>query len=79
MRWLSHRGGALLNFADFKQQFPGERYPVVVALGADPVTILVPSPQSRFRRANTLLPVYCAVNDRSLQGIKLRLRSARHQ
>ena len=37
MRWLSHRGGAL-DFKDFKEQFPGEKYPVVVALGADPVS-----------------------------------------
>ena len=39
MRWLSHRGGAL-DFAEFKKQNPGENYPVSVALGADPATIL---------------------------------------
>jgi 4-hydroxy-3-polyprenylbenzoate decarboxylase len=39
MRWLSHRGGAL-DFQEFKKQFPGERFPVAVALGADPATIL---------------------------------------
>lgn len=39
MRWLSHRGGAL-DFYEFKKQFPGEKYPVSVALGADPATIL---------------------------------------
>lgn len=39
MRWLSHRGGAL-DFQEFKQQNPGEIYPVSVALGADPATIL---------------------------------------
>jgi len=39
MRWLSHRGGAL-DFQEFKAQFPGERFPVAVALGADPATIL---------------------------------------
>ncbi|ADN77766.1 3-octaprenyl-4hydroxybenzoate decarboxylase [Ferrimonas balearica DSM 9799] len=39
MRWLAHRGGAL-DYRDFQQKFPGERYPVAVALGADPVTIL---------------------------------------
>ncbi len=39
MRWLSHRGGAL-DFQEFKQQNPGEKYPVSVALGADPATIL---------------------------------------
>jgi 4-hydroxy-3-polyprenylbenzoate decarboxylase len=39
MRWLSHRGGAL-DYREFQKQFPGERYPVSVALGADPATIL---------------------------------------
>lgn len=39
MRWLSHRGGAL-DFREFQLQNPGEPYPVAVALGADPATIL---------------------------------------
>ncbi|MGL4458023.1 MAG: 4-hydroxy-3-polyprenylbenzoate decarboxylase, partial [Plesiomonas shigelloides] len=39
MRWLSHRGGAL-DFQEWQQAHPGERFPVVVALGADPATIL---------------------------------------
>ena len=39
MRWLSHRGGAL-DFQEFKKANPGEKYPVSVALGADPATIL---------------------------------------
>ena len=39
MRWLSHRGGAL-DFREFQIQNPGKNYPVAVALGADPATIL---------------------------------------
>jgi len=39
MRWLAHRGGAL-DFREWQQQNPGERFPVAVALGADPATIL---------------------------------------
>jgi 4-hydroxy-3-polyprenylbenzoate decarboxylase len=39
MRWLSHRGGAL-DFRDWQAQRPGEPFPVAVALGADPATIL---------------------------------------
>ena len=39
MRWLSHRGGAL-DFRDWQQQHPGQPFPVSVALGADPATIL---------------------------------------
>lgn len=39
MRWLSHRGGAL-DFRDWQKAHPGEPFPVAVALGADPATIL---------------------------------------
>ncbi len=39
MRWLAHRGGAL-DFRDWCAVHPGERFPVAVALGADPATIL---------------------------------------
>ena len=39
MRWLAHRGGAL-DFRDFCLAHPGQPYPVAVALGADPATIL---------------------------------------
>ncbi|WP_447894370.1 4-hydroxy-3-polyprenylbenzoate decarboxylase [Vreelandella sp. GE22] len=39
MRWLSHRGGAL-DFQEFQKEHPGEPFPVAVALGADPATIL---------------------------------------
>jgi 4-hydroxy-3-polyprenylbenzoate decarboxylase len=58
MRWLSHRGGAL-DYQEFQQQFPGERYPVSVALGADPATILgavtpVPDTLSEYAFAGLL-------------------------
>jgi 4-hydroxy-3-polyprenylbenzoate decarboxylase len=39
MRWLSHRGGAL-DFREFQLQNPGKNFPIAVALGADPATIL---------------------------------------
>lgn len=39
MRWLSHRGGAL-DFQEFKTKYPNEKFPVAVAIGADPATIL---------------------------------------
>ncbi len=39
MRWLSHRGGAL-DFRDWQEEHPGEPFPIAVALGADPATIL---------------------------------------
>ena len=39
MRWLAHRGGAL-DFKEWQQAHPGQPFPVAVALGADPATIL---------------------------------------
>ncbi len=39
MRWLSHRGGAL-DFRDWQLKHPGEPFPVSIAIGADPATIL---------------------------------------
>lgn len=39
MRWLAHRGGAL-DYRDHQILFPGQPFPVAVALGADPATIL---------------------------------------
>ena len=39
MRWLGHRGGAL-DFQEWKKAHPGKPFPVAVALGADPATIL---------------------------------------
>ncbi|OMH38978.1 4-hydroxy-3-polyprenylbenzoate decarboxylase [Motiliproteus sp. MSK22-1] len=58
MRWLSHRGGAL-DFREWQQSHPGERFPISVALGADPATILgavtpVPDSLSEFAFAGLL-------------------------
>ena len=39
MRWLAHRGGAL-DFREFARANPGQPFPIAVALGADPATIL---------------------------------------
>jgi 4-hydroxy-3-polyprenylbenzoate decarboxylase len=39
MRWLAHRGGAL-DFSEWQKARPGEPFPLAVALGADPATIL---------------------------------------
>ena len=58
MRWLSVRGGAL-DFREWQQQNPGQPYPVAVALGADPATILgavtpVPDTLSEYAFAGLL-------------------------
>ncbi|MFJ9452477.1 MULTISPECIES: 4-hydroxy-3-polyprenylbenzoate decarboxylase [unclassified Herbaspirillum] len=58
MRWLAHRGGAL----DFREHCianPGKPYPIAVALGADPATILgavtpVPDSLSEYQFAGLL-------------------------
>jgi 4-hydroxy-3-polyprenylbenzoate decarboxylase len=39
MRWLPHRGGAL-DYQAWQNAYPGERFPLVVTLGADPATLL---------------------------------------
>ncbi len=39
LRWLAHRGGAL-DFRDHQLAYPGQPFPVAVALGADPATTL---------------------------------------
>ncbi len=58
MRWLSHRGGAL-DFREHALQTKGQPYPVAVALGADPATILgavtpVPDSLSEYQFAGLL-------------------------
>ncbi len=58
MRWLSHRGGAL-DFKEWQEAHPGEGFPVSVAIGADPATILgtvtpVPDTLSEYAFAGLL-------------------------
>ncbi|ODU05624.1 MAG: 3-octaprenyl-4-hydroxybenzoate decarboxylase [Thiobacillus sp. SCN 63-1177] len=58
MRWLAHRGGAL-DFREHTLARPGEPFPVAVALGADPATILgavtpVPDSLSEYQFAGLL-------------------------
>ena len=58
MRWLAHRGGAL-DCRDFALAQPGQPFPIAVALGADPATILgavtpVPDSLSEYQFAGLL-------------------------
>jgi 4-hydroxy-3-polyprenylbenzoate decarboxylase len=58
MRWLAHRGGAL-DFRDHALKYPGQPFPISVALGADPATILgavtpVPDTLSEYQFAGLL-------------------------
>lgn len=58
MRWLSHRGGAL-DFRDHCIANPGQPFPISVALGTDPATILaavtpIPDSLSEYQFAGLL-------------------------
>jgi 4-hydroxy-3-polyprenylbenzoate decarboxylase len=58
MRWLAHRGGAL-DYRDHQLAHPSEPFPVAVALGADPATMLaavtpVPDALSEYQFAGLL-------------------------
>ncbi|HEC27525.1 MAG TPA: UbiD family decarboxylase, partial [Gammaproteobacteria bacterium] len=58
MRWLPHRGGAI-DFREWKQAHPGERFPVAVAIGSDPATTLaavtpIPDTLSEYQFAGLL-------------------------
>ena len=58
MRWLAHRGGAL-DFREHQAAHPGQPFPIAVAIGADPATILgavtpVPDSLSEYQFAGLL-------------------------
>jgi 4-hydroxy-3-polyprenylbenzoate decarboxylase len=58
MRWLPHRGGAL-DFRDHRYASPGQPFPLTVALGADPATMLaavtpIPDSLSEYQFAGIL-------------------------
>lgn len=58
MRWLAHRGGAL-DFREWQKNYPNQPFPIAVALGADPATILgavtpVPDTLSEYAFAGLL-------------------------
>jgi 4-hydroxy-3-polyprenylbenzoate decarboxylase len=58
MRWLAHRGGAL-DFHDHRKAHPGTPFPIAVALGTDPATMLgavtpVPDSLSEYQFAGLL-------------------------
>ena len=79
MRWLAHRGGAL-DFRDFTLAKPGQPFPMAVALGADPATILgavtpVPDTLSEYQFAGLLRGSRTEVADASVgdAGVMLQL------
>ncbi len=79
MRWLAHRGGAL-DFRDFALANPGPPFPIAVALGADPATILgavtpVPDTLSEYQFAGLLRGSRTEVTDSSVgdNGVMLQV------
>lgn len=58
MRWLHHRGGAI-DFREHQEAHPGKPFPLAVAIGADPATLLaavtpIPDTLSEFAFAGLL-------------------------
>ena len=73
MRWLPHRGGAL-DFASWQASHPGKPFPIVVALGADPATLLaavapVPDSLSEYEFAGLLRGARTRVWHSALTGL----------
>jgi 4-hydroxy-3-polyprenylbenzoate decarboxylase len=78
MRWLAHRGGAL-DFREFARANPGQPFPMAVALGADPATILgavtpVPDTLSEYQFAGLLRGSRTEVVDTGAGEGELRLQ-----
>ena len=73
MRWLAHRGGAL-DFRQWRHERPGEPFPVSVALGADPATMLaavtpIPDTLSEFAFAGLLRGARTELVEGGLNGL----------
>ncbi len=78
MRWLAHRGGAL-DFRDFARANPGRPFPIAVALGADPATMLgavtpVPDSLSEYQFAGLLRGARTEVADSTVGEGDLKLQ-----
>jgi 4-hydroxy-3-polyprenylbenzoate decarboxylase len=78
MRWLAHRGGAL-DFRDFARAQPGRPFPLAVALGADPATLLgavtpVPDSLSEYQFAGLLRGARTELADSTVGDGALKLQ-----
>jgi len=73
MRWLPHRGGAT-DYADWQADHPQQPFPVLVAIGADPATMLaavapVPDTLSEYEFAGLLRGARSRVWHSQLTGL----------
>lgn len=78
MRWLAHRGGAL-DFREFALANPGQPFPIAVAFGADPATILgavtpVPDTLGEYQFAGLLRGARTELVDTSVGEGELKLQ-----
>jgi 4-hydroxy-3-polyprenylbenzoate decarboxylase len=79
MRWLAHRGGAL-DFREFSRAIQGRPFPIAVALGADPATLLgavtpVPDTLSEYQFAGLLRGSRTELADTSVGEGALKLQA----
>ena len=82
MRWLAHRGGAQ-DFRDFALARPGQPFPMAVALGADPATMLgavtpVPDSLSEYQFAGLLRGSRTEVAESSVGDAQVMLQVPAH-
>jgi 4-hydroxy-3-polyprenylbenzoate decarboxylase len=73
LRWLAHRGGAL-DHADWQADRPGQPFPVLVAIGADPATLLaavapIPDALGEYEFAGLLRGERTRITRGSLTGL----------
>ncbi len=78
MRWLAQRGGAL-DFREFALAKPGQPFPIAVALGADPATMLgavtpVPDTLSEYQFAGLLRGSRTEVTESSVGDANVMLQ-----
>ncbi len=75
MRWLPHRGGAI-DFQEWQEANPGQRFPLAVAIGADPATTLaavtpIPDTLSEYQFAGLLRGARSEVADCLCSSLKV--------
>ncbi|MCH7695794.1 MAG: 4-hydroxy-3-polyprenylbenzoate decarboxylase [Proteobacteria bacterium] len=78
MRWLAHRGGAI-DYKEWQEANPGQRFPIAVAIGVDPATLLaavtpIPDTISEYQFAGLLRGARSEVTD--CQTIPLQVPAA---
>ncbi|KAA3622018.1 MAG: UbiD family decarboxylase [Proteobacteria bacterium] len=79
MRWLHHRGGAL-DYREWLQAHPHRRFPVAVAIGADPATLLaavapIPDTLSEYQFAGLLRGAKTELTPSTAPGLEVPARA----